>query len=920
MTDSVRKALRFTVLVAAALFAAAAPAQVPNLVAVRSGPLLIPATPMTPAPDDVTFYDPAAGTQIARFPARSANPSTNNAVLFTPDRTRAIVTGGTGADSVQVFDVTGALPVQIATLGLPMPPADVDVTPNGRFVIVRTGAPRNPFAPTTAVVFLNPATGGVVATFPAGSNGATTRGPNMIAITPDSSRAVVTGGVGPDAIQVFDLTPAVPVRLATYALTHSPYDVDVAPNGSLAVVRSGPAIPPMTPPPPANDNVTFLNPATGALVSQLGATSDNPRSSNAISFTPDSARVVVTGGAGADAIRVFNLTGPTPALVAATPLSQAPGDVDVSPDGKFFVVRSGPSSPASGPAVADAVAFVNPVTGAATFQPAASNNAQHSSNSIAFKPDSTRAVVTGGSGQDAVQIFDLTVAVPVLLATFPLTTPADDVHVAPNGRLAVVRSGTPPFPASGAAVNDAIAFYAPATATQVAVFPAPSGNPWDVNSIAILPDSSRAVVTGGAGAGAVRIFDLTAAPAAPTQIASIFLTHSAYDVNDIASPEDLHQPDAEDQSQPGHDDLIEVDHFADGAAAVELQGPFGVKRVRLNGAATVNVSIGPDGEAQDSDGNGLDDVQTEMVQLDFTGTDPDLGALTLSLRDPAKPPFQRSFGEIEEAANQQPGRLDVPPFAPSGTAASFFDIFFELRVAGPMGNFVLHNENAKRMQAVINHKPPDGGTIYGNRERTPLADENRNPAGVQVNQAAHLAVCRKVPPFCGDPVRIPNGIQVPVQAADNGLFTIEVTELTNATINPPISFPLGSQSPLTVTALKNDPNTWSRLALKITDLCGNVTLCDPAVTVGVRDQGRAESQTIGDLPQSEGKITVFNGTPGLKTLRIDVNGTKFMLTALRDGEQRTLDVSSAMRPGNGNAITLTTLGKPGGSAEIMIHD
>jgi hypothetical protein len=913
---SVRQAVRSLLLAAAAFFAAALQAaQVPNLVAVRSGPPLIPAVPEAVAPDDVTFYDPASGTQIARFPARSANLSANNAVLFTPDRTRAFVTGGTGLDSVQVFDVTGALPVQIATLGLTTSPADLDVTPNGKLVIVRTGAPQNPFAPTTDVIFLNPVTGAVVASFPSASNGATTRGPNMIAISPDSTRAVVTGGAGPDAIQVFDLTPAVPVRIATYALTRSPYDVDISPNGSLAVVRSGSAtLPSPIPPAPVDDNITFLNPVTGALVSQLGATSDNPRSSNAISFTPDSARAVVTGGPGPDAIRVFNLAGPIPVLVAATDLSQAPGDVDVSPDGRVFVVRSGLLQPAPGPSVADAVAFVNPTTGAATFHPAASNNSYHSSNSIAFAPDSTRVVVTGGLGQDAVQIYNLTVAPPALLATFVLATPADDVHVSPDGRLAVVRSGTPPLLSAAGAVFDAITFYSPATATLVASFSAPNGNPWDINSIAILPDSSRAVVTGGAGPGAVRIFDLT--PGVPSQLASFILTNPAYDGNDLASPADLHQPDA---------DLIEVDHFAHSAAAVELQGPFGVRRVRLDGPATVNVSIGPGGEAGDSDGNGLDDVQTEMVQLAFTGTDPALGALTLSLRDPAKPPFQRSFGEIEETANQQTGRLDVPPFSPSGTAASFFDIFFELQAVGPMGNFVLHNENAKRMQCVIHHKPPLQGDVYGNLERTPLADENRNPVGVQVNQAVHIPVCLVAPPFCSDPEPIVEGnrlvgIDVTALAAYNGLFSVDVTELTNATITPVLSFPLGYHSPLTVTALKNDLDTWSRLALRITDVCGNVTLCDPVVTMALRQTGTPVSQRITDLPPAESKVTVLNGTPGLRTLEINVNHVRFLLKGLRDGERRTLDVSAAMRRGNRNTVTITTIGKPGGRAEVMIHD
>ncbi|HYO14533.1 MAG TPA: hypothetical protein VE685_15155 [Thermoanaerobaculia bacterium] len=895
------------------LLTSAVPAlgQVPNLVTVRSGPLLQPVNPLPPAPDDITFYDPATGAQIAQFSALSNNPSSNNSVVFTPDRTRVIVSGGAQTNSVQVFDVTGALPVQIATRGFSNPPADLDVTPNGRFVIVRNGLAQNPFVPPPvppdSVVFLNPVTGTVVAMFPAASNGATTRGPNMISITPDSTRALVTGGVGADAIQVFDLTPAVPVLIATHSLTRSPYDVDVSPDGKVAVVRSGPPPVPVPGPPPAADNITFLNPATGALVTQLGSPSDNPRSSNAISFTPDSARAVVTSGPGQGAIRVFDLTTASPTLLSSLFLSQAPGDVEVTPDARLFVVRSGLPAPAPGPAVPDAVAFVNPVTGALVVaRPAVSNNANHSSNSIAFSPDSTRAVVTGGSGADAVQIYDLTVPVPVLLASFTLSTPADDVHVTPNAKLAIVRSGTPPFPPPGGAVFDAIAFYDPAAATTIALFPAATSNPWDANSIAVLPDSSRAVVTGGGGPGTVKIFDLT--PPVPVLLANHFVTNPVHDVQDAASPQDLHQPDME---------AIEVDHFPETSAGVQMTGPFGPEIVRLKGPSTVLVSIGPNGEALDSDGDGLDEVRTQMVQLSPSGTSPMLGSVALEIRSPAEPPFQPTLGVIEETVNTQPGRLDVPPFAPSGSATSFFEVFFQAHVSGPLGQFLLHNEDEKHMEETIEHKPPAKGEGYGDLEHTPLFDENRNAAGIRADQVVHVPDCDG-PPVC-EVVILPNVGADATITAGNGLFSIVVTKKENAMVNVP-GFPLGSKGPVLVTARKEMPGVRSVVELTITDICGTVITCDPVFTLQIRDPGKPVSETVSGLPQAEGKVTVVNGSPGVTTLRVDVNGKSFLLTSLADGEQRTLDVSSAMLPGNGNVIVLTAQGKPGGSAEVVIHD
>lgn len=364
---------------------------------------------------------------------------------------------------------------------------------------------------------------------------------------------------------------------------------------------------------------------------------------------------------------------------------------------------------------------------------------------------------------------------------------------------------------------------------------------------------------------------------------------------------------------------IEIDQF-DSSAVVELIGPNGTERVRLTGPATVHVAIGVNGEATDTDGDGLDQVRTVMVQLSLTGNS-SLGPISVDVRPVTKDPFECSDGEIEETANTQTGRLDVPPFAPSGTAISFFDVFFEITVGTPGGPLLLHNRVPKRMQAVIDHKPPGEGTVYENPETIPLFFEDNSQSPFSLGSSRHAPDCDTIPPFCPrTPTPIANGIQVVVQDAESGLFTIEVTELVNATISPPISFTLGTRSPVAVNAIKQDSGSPSRLGLRITDICGNVTVCDPVLTLRIREHGKPKSQTIGDLPQAEGQVTVVNGSPGVKTLRIEVNGRNFMLTNLKDGEQKTVDISSAMLPGNGNVVTLTAQGRPGGNVEIIIHE
>ncbi len=362
----------------------------------------------------------------------------------------------------------------------------------------------------------------------------------------------------------------------------------------------------------------------------------------------------------------------------------------------------------------------------------------------------------------------------------------------------------------------------------------------------------------------------------------------------------------------------EVDYFPNTAAVFDLQGPSGMERIRLMGPSTVNVAIGPNGETTDSDG-GLDLARTEMVQLDLTGSSPSLGPISLKLRDSTKDPFQRSSGEIKEISNTMTGRLDVPPFAPTGTATSYFDVFFEVTVNSPIGPIVLHNKQAKHVHTTIQHKPPATGDTYVSPDQIQLYTEDNQPSPYQIVAAYHVPNPENVPPICNVSVVYGVGADVTIQDTGTGLATIQVTQQKNATVDVP-SFPIGDQDPVHVTASKQTPGMPSEVELTITDVSGNVTVCDPVLTLQVRDSGKPVDETLNGLSATEHLVTIANGSPGLKSLRVTVNGQQLMVAGLKDGETRTLDVSSAMHPGNGNVIVLTPEGKPGGSAEVAIHN
>ncbi len=161
-----------------------------------------------------------------------------------------------------------------------------------------------------------------------------------------------------------------------------------------------------------------------------------------------------------------------------------------------------------------------------------------------------------------------------------------------------------------------------------------------------------------------------------------------------------------------------------------------------------------------------------------------------------------------------------------------------------------------------------------------------------------------------------------VRDQGSGLATILVTKSVNATtVVPP--FAPGTTSPVVVRSTKINQSLSSTFELTVTDVAGNRTICDPVLTSVIRSIGddQPASQTFSGLPQAESRVTIMNGDPGMKKVKIVVNGVTFKETALAAGEVRSFDVASAMKAGNTNTIVITGYGgKQGATADIVISD
>jgi streptogramin lyase len=166
------------------------------------------------------------------------------------------------------------------------------------------------------------------------------------------------------------------------------------------------------------------------------------------------------------------------------------------------------------------------------------------------------------------------------------------------------------------------------------------------------------------------------------------------------------------------------------------------------------------------------------------------------------------------------------------------------------------------------------------------------------------------------------GSEVVAQDRGSGLVRIEALKLVNARPAAPMTLPRVFSPPTTDTVTLRivpvDPAKPVGFTLRAVDAAGNARTVDPVVVLVARERGKPVATTV-ELAPGERWVDVMNGDPGLTHLRLTVNGRRYEVNGLNDGEVRTLDVGAALRA-SGNTATLEARGKPGGRATVVLHD
>ncbi len=140
------------------------------------------------------------------------------------------------------------------------------------------------------------------------------------------------------------------------------------------------------------------------------------------------------------------------------------------------------------------------------------------------------------------------------------------------------------------------------------------------------------------------------------------------------------------------------------------------------------------------------------------------------------------------------------------------------------------------------------------------------------------------------------------------------------TQDTPYLLPIGTIK-VVVVGTRVNSNLRASCNARASDLCRTFSATIDPVSTLLEIGGSGETlQTFTDIPSAERYISVQNGASGLRKLSILVNGHPYVLESLGDGESKTLDVSAAMNPGEGNTVVLVGEGAEGSSAMITIGD
>jgi hypothetical protein len=236
--------------------------------------------------------------------------------------------------------------------------------------------------------------------------------------------------------------------------------------------------------------------------------------------------------------------------------------------------------------------------------------------------------------------------------------------------------------------------------------------------------------------------------------------------------------------------------------------------------------------------------------------------------------------------------------------------------------------------------PVNVGDLSGNP--TPLAinlGSGERRAGVDFPYAESIApVCTSTTPS-GSPTRADFALQdlsglrrIVVRTVTNFQVSVQgaapVTTPTTVDFSTPVTGSIG------VSATRTDSTQAASIELDAVDAFGNQVSCSanvpadtppppPPQTYGALQfelTGRGQHHVVGhkNLASTMRYLKVENGDHGLQSVDVFVNGQKFHIGSLQDGEVRSIDIARALERGKKHAILMVGWGHHQDSAIVTI--
>jgi autotransporter-associated beta strand protein len=144
-----------------------------------------------------------------------------------------------------------------------------------------------------------------------------------------------------------------------------------------------------------------------------------------------------------------------------------------------------------------------------------------------------------------------------------------------------------------------------------------------------------------------------------------------------------------------------------------------------------------------------------------------------------------------------------------------------------------------------------------------------------------------------------------------------------ATAGTPTVLPVGTTNlVLIMTQSTQGQGQTARVnALVVADGCSANTMSFDPISANLYLSQSGEVRIVfNNVSQNDKYVNLQNGTPGLRSARVIVNGTVFALNGLADGASVSVDISRALTGGTGNTVVVEGFGSKGAGAVVSIGE